>query len=401
MLLKREKELRAALDREDEAALARARKVQMYERLERDTQRQQRVFEVIVDRMREVDLIKDEGITNVSLIEEAVLPQRPVSPNKVRNLMLGAFLGLMLGVGAAYGLSFMDDTVKTPQDVEEGLGMPWLGYVPKMRTSREMVPAQQMLHEPGGPYAEAFRSIRTNIYFSGQRGQIKSIMVTSCSPGEGKTVFSSNLAAAVAHDGKRVLLVDADLRRPRVHRANDLERVDGLTNVLVEDLSLEQVVQSPGNGQAVLENLHVLTAGSKTPNPAELLGGEAMARFMVRAREEYDMVIYDSCPAMFLADNAALASACDGVALVVHAGQTKKSAAHRARKQLEVVDGTILGVVLNKVKAREMGSYGSYGGYYYYSTDYYYEEYEDEEDVERIEQAAARRAALPEDTTRS
>jgi capsular exopolysaccharide synthesis family protein len=172
--------------------------------------------------------------------------------------------------------------------------------------------------------------------------------------------------------------------------------------MLVEGLSLQDVVQSPGNGQGpVLPNLHVVTAGSKAPNPAELLGGDAMARFMEQARREYDMVIYDSCPAMFLADNAALASACDGVALVLHAGQTKTSVAQRAHKQLQTVDGNVLGVVLNKVKAREMKSYGSYGGYYYYSQDYYYEDYKDDEDVEQIDQASARREALPEDTTRT
>jgi Mrp family chromosome partitioning ATPase len=124
-----------------------------------------------------------------------------------------------------------------------------------------------------------------------------------------------------------------------------------------------------------------------------------MLQFMEQVREHYEMVIYDSCPAMFLADNAALASACDGVALVVHAGRTKKSAARRARKQLHAVDGNMLGVVLNKVKAREMKSYGSYGGYYYYSHDYYYEDYEDDEDVETISEAQARRNALPEHAT--
>jgi capsular exopolysaccharide synthesis family protein len=390
MLLAREKELRSALDREDQAALERARKAQVYQRLERDTKRQTRVFEVIVDRMREVDLIKDEGMTNVSLIETAVLPRSPVSPKKRRNLLLGGFLGLMLGVAMAYGLSFMDDTIKTPEDIEEGLGVPWLGYVPKMSRSNGIVPAQQMLHEPGGNYADVFRTVRTNIYFSGQRGQIKSLMVTSCAPGEGKTVFSSNLAAAVAHDQKKVLLVDADLRRPRLHKANDLERVPGLTNILVEGRSLEEVVQSPGNGQSTLENLHVVPAGSKTPNPAELLGNERMARFMQEVRERYDMVIYDSCPAMFLADNAALASASDGVALVVHAGQTKKSAAQRAHKQLLMVDGNVLGVVLNKVKEGYMKHYGSYGGYYY-SYDYYY----DDEDVEEIGSGRPDSAALP------
>lgn len=387
MLVARERELQLALQDESERALERARIASEYERFKRDVERQKRVFEVIVDRMREVDLVKDETVTNVSLAEAAVAPQRPVSPNTSRNLVLGVFLGMFLGLGTAYGLEFLDDTVKSPEDVEERLGLPWLGYVPRMK---KMVAdsqngligtARQALLEPGGTYAESFRSIRTNIYFSGERGQIKSVMTTSATPGEGKTVFASNIAAAIAHEGRKVLLVDADLRRPMIHKALGVERSPGLTNMLVEGLPFEDLVQTAAAGEAELSNFHVMPAGSKAPNPAELLGSSAMAQFMEKAREEYDMVVYDSCPAMFVADNAALASGCDGVVVILEAAQTRRATAQRAVKQIENIDGNIIGVVLNKVQPRTMSYYGAYSGYYY-GYEYAYGDYVDEEETE-------------------
>jgi tyrosine-protein kinase Etk/Wzc len=396
-LLSREEDLRKTIAKEDEAAMERARQAQEYQRLQRDAQRQARVFNVIVDRMKEVDLIKDEGMTNVSIVEEAEIPQTAVAPNKKRNLIMGAFLGIMLGVGLAYGVSLLDETVKSPDDVED-LGIPWLGYVPKFGGLGKLDindSAQKVLDDPSGPTAEAFRSIRTNIYFSGQSGGMQSVMVTSCVPGEGKTVVSSNLAATVAHQGKNVLLVDADLRRPMIHKAYELNRRNGLTNILVENARLEDVVQTPGNGEGpALENLHVVTAGSKAPNPAELLVGDAMQEFMSRVRDAYDLVIYDSCPVMFLTDNAALANTVDGVTMVIAAGDTKKKVVQRAHKQLLSVNGNVIGTVLNKVKSREIKYYGSYGGYYYYSYDYYY--YDDTEDVEEVDAAKAAKPQLPE-----
>ncbi len=383
MLLAREGELTSALARESDLALDQARTSHVYGRLERDAARQGRVFDVIVDRMKEVDLTKDAGVTNVSLVEAAAAPQSPIKPNKKRALILGALLGLLMGLGLAYGLEYLDDTVKTPDDVEKRLSMPWLGYVPRMRPARGrdgfVGLAQHTLIHPSSSHTEAFRSIRTNVYFSRPRGEMKSLMVTSAAPQDGKSIFASNLAVTVAQDGKRVLLVDADLRRPTLHKAFELDRGPGLTNMLVEGKRLEDLVQSPpdgGNGK--LENLHILCAGSKAPNPAELLGGEAMDRFVRETREQYDMVIYDACPAMFVADAAGLASGCDGVLIVLKAAKSRRDAAERARRQLEALNGKIIGVVLNDVRPRILRYYGSYG-YYYYDYQRYYKDYGDKE----------------------
>ncbi|KPK65281.1 MAG: hypothetical protein AMK73_03465 [Planctomycetes bacterium SM23_32] len=383
VLVAREQELVRVLLEETRVALEQARKVHVYSRLERDAERQARVFDVIVDRMREVDLTKDVGVTNVSFVERASPPQAPVRPNKQVNLILGALLGVLLGVGLAYGLEYLDDTVKTPDDVERRLNMPWLGYVPQMHSdgSREGLVslAQHAIQHATDSSTEAFRSIRTNIYFSGQRGEMKTLMVTSAAPQDGKTVFAANLATTMAQDGKRVLLVDADLRRPALHRAFELERSPGLTNLLVEGRALQEIVQQPSDGQLEgLQNLYVLSAGAKTPNPAELLGSSAMARLVRQSREQYDVVIFDSCPAMFVADAAPIASGCDGVVIVLKASKSRCKAADRARRQLAAVNGRIIGAVLNDVRPKTLRRYGSYG-YYYYDYHRYYKDYQEDE----------------------
>jgi len=391
MLVQREKELTVALAEQNQLALEQARKSDAYMRLRDDEELQKKVFNVIVDRMKEADLTKDVGVTNVSIVQQASAPRAPVKPNKKRALFLGAFLGLLLGFGVAYGFEYLDDTIKTPEEVEKRLGVPWLGYVPVIAAdgangSEFAQRATHALTSPTSSTTESFRSIRTNIYFSGPRGEMKSLVITSAVPQEGKSVFAANLATTIAQDGKRVLLVDADLRRPQLQKAFNLKRNPGLTNMLVEGRPLSELVQSPRNGDnGSLENLHVLCAGSKTPNPAELLGGEAMAKFVREAREQYDMVIYDMCPAMFVADAAPLSSGADGVVMILKAGKTRRGAVGRARRQLEAVDGKIIGAVLTNVRPKAFGGYGYYGyGYGYYDYDYhrYYREYADDQEQE-------------------
>jgi len=378
MLTRQEEEIVAALQEQNRLALAQARESDEYARLERDVQRQARVFDVIVDRMKEVDLTKDVGVTNVSIVERAAVPLVPITPNVKRSLFLGLVLGLVLGIGLAFALEHIDSTVKTPEDVEKGAGMAWLGYVPEIRadgSGREALAerATYSLAFPSSAAAESFRSVRTNVYFSGERGEIRGIAVTSPAPQEGKTVFAANLAITMAQDGKRVLLVDADLRRPRLHAALGHEKQPGLSNLLVEGRPLEELVRTSVNGfDGELESLHVLCAGTRVPNPAELLGGEAMANFARQVRERYDVVIYDACPAMFLSDAASLCSAADGVILILRAARTRREAALRTRKQLEGVNARIIGGVLNRLRPAMLRHYGYEGyGYYYYDYRYY------------------------------
>ncbi|MFW6157925.1 MAG: GumC family protein [Planctomycetota bacterium] len=381
-LVAREEKIEQALKGQNQLALELAKKSHRYRRLKRNVDRQTRLFSIILDRMKEVDLTKDTGATNVSLSERAETPQHFVSPNRKRALIAGGMLGLMLGLGLAYLLEHLDDTVKVPEEVEQQLGMASLGYVPRIVPgdgSPNGFPgrASYTMHNNSGSATEAFRSIRTNVYFSGELGQMKSVHVTSPAPGEGKTILATNLAITLAREGRRVLLVDADLRRPMIDDAFGLEKEPGLTNLLVEGEKLEDLVKTvpDADNEEVRENLHVLCAGRKTPNPAELLGGEAMAAFMKDAAERYDAVIYDSCPVPFLADNAPLSVNSSGTILVLRSGATRRDAARRARKQLQTVKGNLIGAVVNEVRPKTLKGY-RYRYQYYYHYHQYYNQYQ-------------------------
>ncbi len=211
--------------------------------------------------------------------------------------------------------------------------------------------------DPKSIISEAFRVLRTNLQFSSIDKQLKIISITSSDPGEGKTTIASNLAASVASTGSKVLLIDADLRKPRMQKVFLLENYKGLSNLLAENLPLESVINQTG-----MENLHVITSGPVPPNPAEILGSGRMKNFLSKAGSVYDMVFLDSPPVNTVADASILSPYVDGVILVVEAGTTPREAVIAAKQQLEKVKANIIGVVLNK--AEQHG-----GGYYYY---YYY-----------------------------
>jgi succinoglycan biosynthesis transport protein ExoP len=383
MLSDREQELQALLDQQNKIALDAEGKASTYESLRADVDRQERVFNAIVDRMKEVDLTKDARVTNVSLKQAAATPRMPFSPNKPRALMLGIILGLMLGVGAAYGLEWLDDTVKTPPDVERRLRVPWLGYVPRIQVAARngdsfSSRARFVFDNPAAYESEAFRTIRTNVHFSAPRDELKSIVITSANPQEGKTVVATNLAAMFAQAGGRILLVDTDLRRPMVHKVLGLDRKPGFSDIIVQGLSPAEVIhkleRDTGNG---IGRLYVLTAGSRVPNPSELLGSQFAARVMESLEKSFDLVIYDSAPALFSSDAAPLAHRCDGVLLVAKAGKCRQRTAAWAIRQMEDVGGNIIGVVLNDVRSGILRAYASDG--YHYHSNYYrqYAQYSD------------------------
>ena len=388
MLADRERELITVLQAQSKLALDAETNSDQYDRLKRNVERQTKVFDVILDRMKEVDLTKDVRVTNVSLKQQAEVPRMPISPNKKRALLLGLFLGLMLGVVAAYGLEHLDDTVKTPEDVERQLQVPWLGYVPRIRSaSRDTdglaARARLTLDNPTSYESEAFRSIRTNVHFSAPPGDLKSLVVTSAAPQEGKTVVATNLAVSFARAGRRVLLVDADLRRPMVHKALGISRKPGLADVIIQGTTVEKTVQllNP-DGAEGLENLHVLTAGSHVPSPSELLGSVRAGDVMDALEASYDIVIYDSSPALFTADAAPLFHRCQGIILVVRAAKCRRKTAALTIKRLTGIGGHLIGVVLNDVRPAVLHTYGD-GGYYYNAGYYRHYEQTPEEDTEK------------------
>ncbi len=216
------------------------------------------------------------------------------------------------------------------------------------------------LSNPKSPISEAYRTLRTNIQFSSFDKELKTISITSSGPGEGKTTSISNLAITIAQTDKTVLLIDADLRKPQVHRVFQLNNPKGLTNVLAQQIPLEEVVK-----ETRIPGLHILTSGPKPPNPSELLGSNAMKEFIKAVSQKYDMVLIDSPPVGVVTDGAILATVVDGTILVVSSGKTYIEEAQRSKQLLQNVKANILGVVLNRIPVNGRGYYGYYYHHYY------------------------------------
>jgi len=311
------------------------------------------------------------------LVEGASRPIDPVRPKKAANIMLSIALATCLGLAMAFLQEYLDDRINSPEDADRTAHLPLLGHVPVIPASEPTVvtnlPARSHV-------AEAYRTLRSSIGFAAVDGELKTLMVTSPSKGEGKTVTSLNLAIAMALDGKKVILVDADLRRPSVHKQLKLPQGPGLTDVLVGQKQPEEVL----NATEVL-GLRVMTAGPIPPNPAELLNSQPMDRIIEQLRELADVVIFDTAPCIPVSDSIVLANKLDGVILVVHAGETKKAAVKHTREMLDRARARTLGLVFNRVPQRK-------GGYYYYYYYYYGGYYEDGPDAGRGRKKGRRRS---------
>ena len=292
-----------------------------------------------------------------------------VDPRGRMNVVLDALLGLILGVGAAFFLEYLDRTVRTSSDVETLLGIPVLGIIPRLRRlsplEEEAAPPQGLplvvALDPLDPAAEAYRNLRMNLMFiSTEDDPIRSVLFSSPGPGEGKSTTVVNFAVMLAQQGQRVLLVDADLRRPALHRSLDLLREPGLTNLLIGDATVREAVRP-----SVLPNLDVLPSGPFPPNPSELLNSKAMKRLLEELEGRYSLVIVDSPPVLAVTDAAVLAVHTDGAVLVLRLGETEQRAAERSVEQLRRLGVRVFGAVLNEVATTTTEE--SYYIQYYYA----------------------------------
>ena len=286
-----------------------------------------------------------------------------VAPKKVNNVVYASLIGLMLGLCFALLQEFMDDRINSPEDARRIVGTPALGYVPMIENEDS-----RLLNgsRGGGSVLESYRVLRSNVRFAAIDTRIRSILVTSTVPGEGKSVTAYNLAVSMALDGRSVILVDTDLRRPTIHEKAKLSQQPGLTNVLVGHTSFEDAVKETG-----IPGMRALTAGPLPPNPAELLNSQAMRQLHQTLKESADVVIFDSPPCLATADAQVLAAECDGVLYVVQFGEAKKSAVKHAIAMLRQARARVLGVVFNKIDLtakRDAYYYGYYGYYGYYQT---------------------------------
>ncbi|MCI0645025.1 MAG: polysaccharide biosynthesis tyrosine autokinase [Chloroflexi bacterium] len=321
------------------------------------------------------------GAVNIlTVIEPAQLPEKPIGPNNSVITLLAAFIGLTLSITAVLVVEYLDDSIKTPDDIARVIGLPTLAGIARIKSEEEREKLVTLAH-PRSPVSEAYRVLRTGLQFSSVDDPDRTtLLITSANPTEGKSLTAANLAVVVAQAGHNVLLVDADLRRPRQHRIFDVNKNRGLTSFLLEfNLAsreeetlnlLKQVIQPTS-----VPGLHVLTSGPIPPNPSELLGSAKMKASLATLAEHYDYVIIDSPPALAVTDAVVLSTQVDSVLLISDANRTRQAHLKQLIDQLREVNAHVIGVVLNRLSPRGDGYYY----YYYYRNSYYLDKSEETE----------------------
>lgn len=328
-----------------------------YNQLLRNSQSQRYRLLELERRLGEVNSLSDIATNNVSLVDHAMRPVSAVSPNLLRSLALALAVGLIVGLAFAILREVIDDTLWSPEDAENKLGRPLLGTTPVAKgfTTHEVISGQ-------GDVSEAYFAVRTAVDYATQGNVRKVLQVTSCQPGEGKSTTSVALAADFARVGRRVLLIDVDLRRPSIHRQLDLPNKVGLMDVLTGDTRLADAVQNFGSG-----NMDVLPLGQKPGNPVQILSGEIFQRLIDSARKAYDVVIVDSPPVMGMADAQLIARTVDATILIIEAGRSHFGQAKLAVRRVEEAGTKVVGVVMTKFNYRDAGyNYDYRYGYYGY-----------------------------------
>jgi polysaccharide biosynthesis transport protein len=299
----------------------------------------------------------------VTIVEPAIPPTAPSSPKTLLNIILAAVLGLLAAVGIVFLVEFLDDTIKSSDEVQEVAGLPTLGFIPVISgdSKRSEIYRLVTLLFPRSPASESYRTLRTNIEFACVDTPLRTLLVTSSIPQEGKTTTSGNLAVVFAQAGRRVLLVDCDLRKPSLHHLFNLPNQHGLTALFRDEATTVKSVAQ----ETEQEKLRVITSGPLPPNPAELLGSRRWHAILERLKAEADLVIIDSPPLQAVTDAALLATDVDGTVLVVYARHSRRGAVRQGREALARGGGKVLGVAMNRVKKREYDQYY----YSYYGSD--------------------------------
>lgn len=307
------------------------------------------------------------NVSTAVVVDVAPLPGSPLPHGNTQRTIMWLVMAFGAGIGLAFLLEYIDYTIKSPEELDAVYGLPALGVIGLARRKPGRSPAQQSdlvtLHDTFSPLAEAFRSLRTSIGFSALTTPTRSLLITSAGPSEGKSFVAANLAVAMALGGKKVILVDTDLRKPTLHQIFGVQREPGFTNLLMSqpDTGLSQFLQ-----KTPVKSLRVLTCGTLPPNPADLLGSPRAVEVMQQLSDAADVVIYDSPPAATVTDAAIIAQHVDAVMQVVRAGQTRINLVQRCKTVLEQVGAHVLGPVLNQVSEADLGYYA-----YYYSYGYY------------------------------
>jgi succinoglycan biosynthesis transport protein ExoP len=396
----REQALKAAFEKQRAETLTQNEAAINYRIIQQEIETNKTLLDNLLQRSKENEVVGASKPNNISVIDYALAPDFPIAPNRSRTVFIALFLSFGLGVGLALLLEYLDDTVHSTEEVERLLHLPALAVIPSALGNgrRRLLAGPGALQKRNGnpsenpellmnvdgrsPLAESYRHLRTSVLLSTAGRAPRSLLVTSSLPGEGKTTTAVNTAVSLAQTGASVVIIDADMRRPRLRSIFGLSDRPGLSSILSNDLSEAEVFAMVS--QEEVTGLHLLTAGPIPPNPAELLGSDQMRRLLMVLQTKFNHVVVDSPPVSSFTDGVLISSMVDGVLLVVHGGKSSRHVVKRSRQLLQDVGAKIFGVVLNNVNLQ------SHDYYYqrYYGSNYY--KSDDEEETESATVSAAR-----------
>nr|CAA6800860.1 MAG: Capsular exopolysaccharide family [uncultured Thiotrichaceae bacterium] len=352
--------IRDEISREEGVALSRQEKTNTYKTFQREVETNQASYQGLLQRLKEVNVAGSVSNNNLTIIDKAQPPLDKHKPKMVTNLAFASLLGLLLGVAVAFLRDFMDDSVKDINELERQTQLPILGIIPAVREKDPRKMAQLALTEPRSTVAESFRTLRTTLRFKLREAKgDNTLFITSSRANEGKTTVSINLASTYAHAGNQVLLIDADLRNPSLHKVMGTTEQNGLTSYLTGDVELDKLAQTSN-----VQNLDIIPAGKTSHDPAELLSNRRMQDLLQIATENYDMVIIDGPPILGLADAMILSSLTTLTVLAVDSGNTQTTTVTNALKRLRQSGLTVSGILLNQVSdAADLGYEDDYYNY--------------------------------------
>jgi capsular exopolysaccharide synthesis family protein len=352
-------------------------------RLTRELEVDQETYNLMTKKLEETRITEASQEENIRILDLAILPDSPIKPKKKLNLMLGALIGLGLGIGLTFLIEYFDDSIKNPEELEK-IGFPILATIPEISTkeviqnavstngeSEDIGEARQIetrlvTHfDPKSPVSEAYRTLRTNIQFKNKKTKQHTILVTSAAPKEGKSTTVANLAITMAQMGNETVLIDGDLRRPVIHSIFNMKKEHGLTNYLIGNSTHKEIIRP-----TFVEHLAVIPSGPLPPNPSELLGSDEMKKLLEELKKKFEVILFDSPPVIAVTDASILSTLVDGIVLVIKAHQTHREAIKRAKSLLDTAEARIFGSLLNGVNIEK-----TYGTNYYYYYYHYYQYY--------------------------
>jgi len=354
-----------------------------YDVLIRQADQSKLLYNIVLQRMKETDLTSKDKKQNMRVVDSAIVPLNPIKPRVVLTLFLGVIGGLGVAIGLAFFVNYLDDSIKNQDDIETYLRLPFLGYIPNIKTNSVLERDMQAHLHPQSNAAEGFRTLRAAIALSPRAERYRALAVTSTIPAEGKSLVASNLSIVMAQTGLKTLLVDADLRRPSIHKVFRLQSPIGLSSYLTEQVgSVDECIHT-----TEVPHLDVVCCGAVPSSPSELAGSKRMTQFLQEVRIRYDRVVLDCPPVSAVSDPLMISALSDGVVFVTKFNKIRRDHARKTVRRIQDAGINILGVVLNDIDFDGKDSY--YYSYYYYQNRYYLSHYSQTNPVPEAQQAKA------------